>query len=417
MTDPAIVHGVEWTIKELFVYPNEFIYWSIQIVMYPYMTGLVAGAFVLSSLYHVFGQKDLKEIAQFSLVFSLALLPVAALPLLLHLQQPLRAMEPLLTPHFTSAIAAFGIVFTAYGLIVVSEIWFVYRKYFVEQAQALKNQPGLLASLKYSVYLALTMGAFDVSEDAIKVDKKAAKVLAAVGIPVACFLHGYAGFIFGSVKANALWMSPLMPVIFIMSAVVSGIALCMLTYIVIMEWQAFRQRRSGGTTEATEIKGAEVDIITKSTRYLLGFLVAAISLELLDLIFRGYTAMKSWDILRSVMYGKDFMNIFVLQYTLGNLVPFILLILPGRTMKRTVLALLLVLFGVFMMRWNVVIGGQAFSLSFSGYMHYHLPIIPHSLETFKEGLFGAVTVIATPFVLFWLINKFVPSLRRDIGEA
>jgi predicted membrane protein len=191
----------------------------------------------------------------------------------------------------------------------------------------------------------------------------------------------------------------------------------MLTYIVIMEFQAFRQRRKGGTTEAGQTKGAEIDIIAKATRYLLGFLVAAISLELLDLIFRGYTAMKSWDILRSVMYGKDFVNIFVLQYTLGNLVPFVLLLLPGRTIKRTVLALLLVLFGVFMMRWNVVIGGQAFSLSFSGYMHYHIPIIPHSLETFKEGLFGALTVIATPFVLFWLINKFIPSLRRGIGET
>ena len=59
--------------------------------------------------------------------------------------------------------------------------------------------------------------------------------LAGIGIPVACFLHGYAGFIFGSVKANALWMTPLMPVIFICSAVVSGIALCILTYIVTME--------------------------------------------------------------------------------------------------------------------------------------------------------------------------------------
>ena len=385
--------------------------------MYPYMTGLVAGAFVLSSLYHVFGQKDLKEIAQFSLVFSLALLPVAALPLLLHLQQPLRAMEPLLTPHFTSAIAAFGIVFTVYGLIVVSEIWFVYREYFVHQLEALRGASGFWNAQRRIVYTALTFGAKDVSDDAIKVDHKAAKILAGVGIPVACFLHGYAGFIFGSVKANALWMSPLMPVIFIMSAVVSGIALCMLTYIVIMEFQAFRLRRKGGTVEAGETKGAEIDVISKSTRYLLGFLVAAISLELLDLIFRGYTAMKSWDILRSVMYGKDFVNIFVLQYTLGNLVPFILLLLPGRTIKRTVLALLLVLFGVFMMRWNVVIGGQAFSLSFSGYMHYHIPIIPHSLETFKEGLFGALMVITTPFVLFWLINKFIPSLRRGIGET
>jgi len=413
MPEDIIVHGIEWTVKELFVYPNEYIYWSIQIVMYPYMTGLVAGAFVLSSLYHVFGQNQLKEIAQFSLVFSLALLPVAALPLLLHLQQPMRAMEPLLTPHFTSAIAAFGIVFTAYALIVLSEIWFVYRKYFVEQVHALKDQPGLSNAMTRMVYRILTIGAYDVDADAIRVDKKAATVLAAIGIPVACFLHGYAGFIFGSVKANALWMSPLMPVIFIMSAVVSGIALCMLTYIVIREWQAIRRRRQGGVLEASEIKGAEQHVIDTAARYLLGFLIAAISLEMLDLIFRGYTAMKSWDILRSVMYGKDFMNIFVLQYTLGNLVPFVLLILPGRTMKRTVLALLLVLFGVFMMRWNVVIGGQAFSLSFSGYMHYEIPIIPHSVETFKEGLFGALTVISVPFILFWIINKFVPSLQRE----
>jgi len=417
MNEELIVHGIEWTLKELFVYPNEYIYWSIQIVMYPYMTGLVAGAFVLSSLYHVFGQKQLKEIAEFSLVFSLALLPVAALPLLLHLQQPMRAMEPLLTPHFTSAIAAFGIVFTLYGLIVVSEIWFVYRAYFVAQIDNLQGAPGFWNAMRRGVYRALTFGARDVSPEALSVDKKAAKILAGVGIPVACFLHGYAGFIFGSVKANALWMSPLMPVIFIMSAVVSGIALCMLTYIIIMEWQAFRQRRRGGAVAARETKGAEVEIITQSTRYLLGFLIAAISLELLDLIFRGYTAMKSWDILRSVMYGKDFLNIFVLQYGLGNLVPFVLLVLPGRTMKRTVVALLLVLFGVFMMRWNVVIGGQAFSLSFSGYMHYHIPIIPHSLETFKEGVFGALTVIATPFVLFWFINKFVPSLGRKVQQS
>ena len=417
MTEDIIVHGAEWTIKELFVYPNEFIYWSIQIVMYPYMTGLVAGAFVLSSLYHVFGQKDLKEIAQFSLVFSLALLPVAALPLLLHLQQPTRAMEPLLTPHFTSAIAAFGIVFTTYALIVLSEIWFVYRAYFVHQLGVLQGAPGFWNAQRRILYTILTIGAKDVGDEALKVDHKAAKILAGVGIPVACFLHGYAGFIFGSVKANALWMSPLMPVIFIMSAVVSGIALCMLTYIVIMEWKAFRSRKSTSGDTAGQIHGVEYDVIAKSTRYLLGFLVAAISLELLDLIFRGYTALKSWDILRSVMYGKDFINIFVLQYTLGNLVPFVLLLLPGRTIKRTVLALLLVLFGVFMMRWNVVIGGQAFSLSFAGYMHYHIPIIPHSLETFKEGLFGALTVAATPFVLFWLINKFVPSLRSDTGAA
>ncbi len=411
--EELIVHGLSWTSKELFTYPNEFIYWSIQIVMYPYMTGLVAGAFVLSSLYHVFGQDDLKDIARFSLVFSLALLPVAMMPLMLHLQQPLRGMNVMFTPHFTSAIAAFGIVFSTYAIIVLSEIWFVYREYFVQQTIALRNDDSTGATMKRWVYHVLVLGAYDLSEEAIAKDKKAIKILAAVGIPVACFLHGYAGFIFGSVKANALWMSPLMPVIFIMSAIVSGIALCMLTYAVIMEFKSFSTALAKGRGDESVklIKGVEMDVIIKASKYLLGFLVAAITLELLDLIFRGYTAMKSWDILRSVMYGKDFLNIFVLQYGLGNLLPFILLMIPKLTVRRTMVALVLILFGVFMMRWNVVIGGQAFSLSFAGYMHYHMPIIPHDLETFKEGLFGALMVGATPFVLFWFINKFVPSLR------
>ncbi|KPK35690.1 MAG: oxidoreductase [Nitrospira bacterium SG8_35_1] len=408
-----VVHGLEWTAKELFTYPNEFIYWSIQIVMYPYMTGLVAGAFVLSSLYHVFGQQDLKNMARFSLVFSLALLPVAMMPLQFHLQQPFRGINVMFTPHFTSAIAAFGIVFSTYAVIVLSEIWFVYRVYFVDQVNALKGKEGAKDRFMYFLYAVLTLGAFDTSDKAVALDKKAVKILAGIGIPVACFLHGYAGFIFGSVKANALWMSPLMPVIFIMSAVVSGIALCMLTYIIIMEakkWSTIIAKGKGDESVKV-IAGAELDVITKTSRYLLGFLVAAITLELLDLIFRGYTAMKSWDILRSVMYGKDFINIFVLQYTLGNLVPFILLLMPRLTIRRIFLALILVLFGVFMMRWNVVIGGQAFSLSFAGYMHYHLPIIPHNMETYKEGLFGALTVVATPFILFWLINKVTPSLK------
>jgi Ni/Fe-hydrogenase subunit HybB-like protein len=408
-----VVHGLEWTAKELFTYPNEFIYWSIQIVMYPYMTGLVAGAFVLSSLYHVFGQQDLKNMARFSLVFSLALLPVAMMPLQFHLQQPLRGMNVMFTPHFTSAIAAFGIVFSTYAVIVLSEIWFVYRRFFVDQVRALKDKTDPKDRLMYYMYIVLTLGAFDTSDEAIAMDKKAVKILAGIGIPVACFLHGYAGFIFGSVKANALWMSPLMPVIFIMSAVVSGIALCMLTYIIIMEWKKWGTiiAKGKGDESVKIIAGAELDVITKTSRYLLGFLVAAITLELLDLIFRGYTAMKSWDILRSVMYGKDFINIFLLQYTMGNLVPFILLLMPRLSIRRVFVALILVLFGVFMMRWNVVIGGQAFSLSFAGYMHYHLPIIPHNLETFKEGLFGALTVAATPFVLFWIINKVTPSLE------
>lgn len=409
-----MVHGEAWTLKEFFTYPNEYIYWTIQIVMYPFMTGLVAGAFVLSSLYHVFGVKQLKGIARFSLVFSFALLPVAMLPLMLHLQQPLRGIEVMLTPHFTSAIAAFGIVFTTYGMIVASELWFVYRKHFVETALALKGKerrsPG--EQFAYLLFSALTMGAYDVSHEALEADERAVKKLAAAGIPVACFLHGYAGFIFGSVKANALWMTPLMPVIFICSAVVSGIALCILTYIVTMEIRKALAARRPELPSKEELKSAEGQVVVMTSRYLLMFMVAAITLELLDLVFRGYTAVKSWDILRSVIYERDFVNIFVVQYGLGNLVPLVLFLIPGLTIRRAILGTALVLLGVFMMRWNVVIGGQAFSSSFSGFMHYTLPVWPDSIETFKEGLGGALLVAVVPFIIFWILNKVMPVFKE-----
>jgi len=416
------VHGELWTIKELFVLPNEYIYWSIQIVMYPYMTGLVAGAFVLSSLYHVFGVEKLKEIARFSLVFSFALLPVAMMPLMLHLQQPFRGIHVLMTPHFTSAISAFGIVFLTYAAIVATEIWLVYRKYFVETALALKTKLNRspVESFRLIVFKLLTLGAWDISTEALEKDHKACKIMAGIGIPVACFLHGYAGFIFGSVKANALWMTPLMPVIFICSAVVSGIALCILCYVVVQEIRKFMARRKiarwardSSAPSVEELEGAKHQEVMLASNYLLYFMIGAITLEILDLIFRGYTQVKSWDILREVIMERDFTKIFILQYAIGNVLPFLMMVLPGRTVRRTTIATALVLFGVFMMRWNVVIGGQAFSLSFSGFMDYKLPIIPSDWETFKEGLFGALTVIITPFVLFYFINMFVPAFLKE----
>ena len=422
-----VVHGEAWTIKEFFVLPNEYVYWSIQIVMYPYMTGLVAGAFVLSSLYHVFNVEKLKAIARFALVFSFALLPVAMMPLVLHLQQPLRGSHVMMTPHFTSAISAFGFVFLAYACIVAAEIWFVYRKFIIESIHRLSAKTGrtLLEGLLLPLYRVISLGAYDLSDEALESDHKAVRVLAGIGIPVACFLHGYAGFIFGSVKANALWMTPLMPVIFICSAVVSGIALCIVSYAVFMEirkWAAKRGKNyllpdalahGDAAVNPGYLRSVQEHEVTMSSKYLLIFMVLALTLEILDMIFRGYTAVKSWDALRVVLYEHDFVKIFIYQYGIGNFVPFLLLLLPGVTMRRAVIASCLVLFGVFMMRWNVVIGGQAFSLTFAGFMEYHLPIIPHDMETAKEGLVGMLAVFATPFIIFYFLNMIFPAFMED----
>ena len=111
-----------------FVYPNEAeIQWSILIVIYPFITGLVAGAFIVSSFYHVFGLKVFKPVARFSLVTALAFLMVAPLPLQAHLGRPERAFEIFLTPNKTSAMAGFGYIWMFYLVLLLTETWLVFR--------------------------------------------------------------------------------------------------------------------------------------------------------------------------------------------------------------------------------------------------------------------------------------------------
>ena len=59
---------------------------------------------------------------------------------------------------------------------------------------------------------------------ALRIDDKVGRFVTIIGIPSAFLLHGYVGFIFGSVKANPWWSTPLMPIVFLFSAIVSGIA-------------------------------------------------------------------------------------------------------------------------------------------------------------------------------------------------
>ena len=83
-----------------FMYPNEVeLQWSVLIVLYPFITGLVAGAFILASLERVFNVEAVKPTYRLALLTALAFLLVAPLPLQLHLGHPERSLEMYLTPH------------------------------------------------------------------------------------------------------------------------------------------------------------------------------------------------------------------------------------------------------------------------------------------------------------------------------
>ena len=122
---------------EGFMYPNEVeLQWSLLIVLYPFITGLVAGAFILASLERVFNVEAVKPTYRLALLTALSFLLVAPLPLQLHLGHPERSFEMYLTPHRSSAMAMFGFVYLWYLMVVLLlEIWLDFRADIVHLAQ------------------------------------------------------------------------------------------------------------------------------------------------------------------------------------------------------------------------------------------------------------------------------------------
>ena len=376
------------------MYPNEIeLQWSVLIVLYPFLTGLVAGAFILASLERVFRVEAVKPTYRLSLLTALAFLLVAPMPLQLHLGHPERSFEMYLTPHRSSAMAMFGFVYLWYLMaVLVLEIWLDYRKDIVLLAQSSTGP-------KRFFYRVLTLGSNNISPGALAVDNRVGYIVTVIGIPSAFLLHGYVGFIFGSIKANPWWSTPLMPVVFLFSAMVSGIAAVMLLYMLV-----------------TRLRKQQIDMRCVDTvaKYLFYAFIIDFTLEMLDLIHRIYEADESFRSLDFMVHSKLFLSQIVVQIMLGTVVPIGLLAitqllnLPAIARKRIYwLAGSLTLIGIFAMRWNVVIGGQLFSKSFLGYTTYKMGFVA------KEGLLPAIVLAILPFFILWALVKLLPPWAKQ----
>ena len=372
-----------------FMYPNEVeLQWSVLIVLYPYLTGLVAGAFILASLERVFRVEAVKPTYRLALLTALAFLLVAPLPLQLHLGHPERSFEMYLTPHRSSAMAMFGFVYLWYLMaVLVVEIWLDYRRDIVLMSQSSHGWKRL-------IYRVLTLGSDNISERSLQIDERVGWLVTVVGIPSAFLLHGYVGFIFGSVKANPWWSTPLMPVVFLFSAMVSGIAAVMLLYM-FLNW----------------LRRVPIDMPCVDTvaRYLFYTFIIDFSLEMLDLIHRIYEADESFRSLDFMVHSRLFTSQVIIQILAGTVLPIGLLaltqVLKLPEMARKYIysvAGLLTMVGIFAMRWNVVIGGQLFSKSFLGYTTYKMGFVT------REGLLVAIFLSILPLIILGVLVKLLP---------
>jgi Ni/Fe-hydrogenase subunit HybB-like protein len=384
---------------EGFMYPNEVeLQWGLLIVIYPYITGLVAGAFILASLERVFKVDAVRPTYRLALLTALAFLLVAPLPLQLHLGHPERSIEMYLTPHSSSAMAMFGFVYLWYLMaVLLLEIWLEFRADIVRMAQT-------NSGWKRLIYKALTLGSMNVSPAARRIDEKVGYAVTVIGVPSAFLLHGYVGFIFGSVKANPWWSSPLMPVVFLFSAMVSGIAGVLVLYMAAMK-----------------IKKMPIDMPCVDTiaKYLFYTFIIDFSLEMLDLVHRTYESDESFRSLDFMVHTRLWWSQVVLQIFICTLVPLALLaltqlvrIVPVMRRAMYLVTGLLVMIGIFAMRWNVVIGGQLFSKSFLGYTSFKLEFAA------REGLLMGIGLMILPFVIFVVLVKLLPPWpEKEANEA
>lgn len=246
----------------------ENIYWGILIVTYPFVSGLVAGSFVVASLSHVFKQHKLDKLAPLALILSFALLLGAPLTVLADARQPVNAFELFTRAHIPySPLGDFTMIWLTYVVLMFVETYFAFRRANVLRAQG----TGWRARLGR----ALSLGSTDLSERARRRDARMLMVLSAIGIGLAFLFHGYIGFVFGGIKARAIWSTPLMPILFIVSAMVSGVAFVYLVYVLVCRWYH---------------EPLDRQILDTLLKYLLVFILLDAYLDGVDIVTSGLSA-------------------------------------------------------------------------------------------------------------------------------
>lgn len=327
------------------------IYWGLLIALYFYYTGMSAGSFILTSLGTVFGIEKYKKVAKVGVIMAIVLLAFAPLHLLFDLAQPGRFLNLFTHVSPTSAMSWGVYLLILYPVDLVIYAWYLFRQDMVNGL----NKGGF----KSSFYSFLLFGKKDMSEQALNNDKRKQKLFGSLGVPLALLVHGYTGFILGNVQARAIWHTPLMPIIFLMSAMVSGTGLFI---IVLMLVEKFKYGRLG-----EDIK----DLISDIANLMKWFILVDGTLMVIYFIVLWYSSESGYAAGYFLLHNEG-LSFLGLENILGMLVPFVLVFSKKarKSMPLVVLSSVLTIIGVLAMRINLVVGGQKLPLTGNKIIEY-----------------------------------------------
>jgi len=283
---------------------------GVLIALYFYLTGLSAGSFILSTLAYGFGVEKYKPLGKIGVVMATLLLLIAPITLLVDLEQPLRFWHLILYLRITSPITWGTFLLTLYPMNCIIYGYFMYKG-----------------------------------------DTKRTKFFGLLGIPLALLVHGYTGFILALGKARVLWNTAIMPPIFLVSAMVSGIALMIL--VVIVKDFVFERR------------GANRALIFDLAKLLVASIVLDLCLIATDILVLLTSHTEAYKAAMMLLKGSISPLFLGVEILLGSFIPLFLLLSPftKRWIPALAIASLLVMIGIFAMRCIMVIGGLSIPLS------------------------------------------------------
>ena len=285
------------------VFPQET--FGALIAIYFYLTGLSAGSFVLSTLAFVFGMEKFKPIGKIGVILATLFLVMAPLALLVHVGQPFKAWHLFVHLNITSPITWGSFLLTLYPINCIIYGFFMFKG-----------------------------------------NKPMTRLFGTIGIPLAIFVHGYTGFILALGKARALWNTALMPFLFLISAMVSGIALMIL--ISIVKDRFFSKEKT-----------VNRELVFGLGQLLVAMILIDLFLVLSDVLVLLVSHAEAQEVAHLILTGKFAFYFLVVENLLGKIIPAIILLVPRfRNLTTITIASVLVVVGIFFMRYVVVVGGE-----------------------------------------------------------
>jgi len=278
---------------------------GMNIAIYFYLTGLSAGSFILSTLAYGFGMDQYKPLGRVGVVLATVLLIIAPFFLLIHIGIPYRAWHLFVYLNFESPITWGSFLLILYPINCIIYGYFMFKE-----------------------------------------NMRLTRIFGLIGIPLAISVHGYTGFILAFGKARALWNTAIMPILFLVSAIVSGIALMILVCAIKDRYFSREKKINIGLLEN----------LGKLLAWMIVFDLFLVGSDLLVLLISHSDAQ---DVAHLILAGTFSPLFLIVENLLGKIVPFILLIVPKfRNIATLIIASLLVVIGIFFMRYIVVAGGE-----------------------------------------------------------